>query len=73
MTELLLLIARWTIPPCIAIAVLLHISAPLIRDVKAMLPEGFSIRTKAPKVDLDREIQRLLEGAAKATGKGTKP
>lgn len=44
--------------------VLPHISAPMVRDLKAMIPEGFSIATaKAPKVDLDREIQRLLDGA----------
>jgi hypothetical protein len=35
----------------------------MVRDLKAMT-EGFSIATaKAPKVDLDREIQRLLDGA----------
>ncbi|MBB4377250.1 hypothetical protein [Bradyrhizobium sp. SBR1B] len=69
MTELLLLIARWTIPPCIAAAVLLHILAPMVSDLKAMLPVGFSVARKAPPVDLDREIHRLLDGAI---GKGTR-
>ena len=61
--ELLLLIARCTIPPCIAVAVLAHISAPLVRVLKVLLPQGFSVTRKAPPVDLDREIQRLLDGA----------
>jgi hypothetical protein len=29
--------ARWVIPPCIIVAVLLHISAALVRDLKTML------------------------------------
>ncbi|WP_158228776.1 hypothetical protein [Bradyrhizobium sp. Y36] len=37
----------------------------LVHVLKAMLPEGFSVARKAPKVDLDREIQRLLDGAGR--------
>ncbi|MHC2844838.1 hypothetical protein [Bradyrhizobium diazoefficiens] len=62
MTELLLLICRWVIPPCVAVAVLMRISAPILNDLKAMIPAEFSLARKAPKVDLDREIQRLLDG-----------
>jgi hypothetical protein len=59
-----MLFARWVIPPCIAVAVVLRLSAPLIRDLKALLPEGFSLTApRAPAPDLDQEIKRLLEGS----------
>lgn len=65
MTEILLLICRWVIPPCIAVAVLVRLASPYIAEIKALLPEGFSITRKGPPVDLDREIQRLLDGATR--------
>ena len=46
-----------------ALAVLLKLSAPLIADFKALLPPGSSLPHPPAPPSIDKEIQRVLEGA----------
>ena len=49
--------------PCILVAVKLHFVTPVLRDLEALLPEGFMAAPAHATPDLDREIQRLLSGS----------
>ena len=33
-------VARWVIPPCLLVALAVHLLSPMLADLRALLPEG---------------------------------
>jgi hypothetical protein len=61
LTGLLMTFCRWIIPPCIAAGVTIGLLTPVIRDLKEVLPPGFSLRhPPAAAPDLGKQIESLI-------------